>query len=116
MNRESMSRNRFSDHLLTVPHLMQALRRSIKGEKDNAKVNIAPKSAVAIVPPKKVCADRCLNPHAAPCAWASTTRVCVWWGEADNYAIAFTPYADRRNPPPRLSEPYTIMKPSPTKS
>ncbi|KXH41435.1 SH3 domain-containing protein [Colletotrichum nymphaeae SA-01] len=54
MNRESMSRNRFSDHLLTVPHLMQALRRSIKGEKDNAKVNIAPKSAVAIVPPKKV--------------------------------------------------------------
>ncbi|WYZ45935.1 hypothetical protein EsH8_IX_000160 [Colletotrichum jinshuiense] len=33
---------------------MKALRRSIKGEKDNAKVNIAPKSAVAIVPPKKV--------------------------------------------------------------
>ncbi|WDK16925.1 SH3 domain-containing protein [Colletotrichum graminicola] len=33
---------------------MKALRRSIKGEKDNAKINIAPKSAVAIVPPKKV--------------------------------------------------------------
>ncbi|TEA10564.1 Protein scd2/ral3 [Colletotrichum sidae] len=37
-----------------MPHMLQALRRSIKGEKDNAKVNIAPKSAVAIVPPKKV--------------------------------------------------------------
>ncbi|GKT45385.1 protein scd2/ral3 [Colletotrichum spaethianum] len=37
-----------------MPHLLQALRRSIKGEKDNAKINIAPKSAVAIVPPKKV--------------------------------------------------------------
>lgn len=50
-----MARNRFSDHLLTMPHLLQALRRSIKGEKDNAKISIAPKSAVAIVPPKKVC-------------------------------------------------------------
>ncbi|GJC78479.1 protein scd2/ral3 [Colletotrichum liriopes] len=54
MNRDSIARNRFSDHLLTMPHLLQALRRSIKGEKDNAKINIAPKSAVAIVPPKKV--------------------------------------------------------------
>ncbi|KAK1849796.1 protein kinase activator [Colletotrichum chrysophilum] len=54
MSRESIARNRFSDHLLTVPHLLQALRRSIKGEKDNAKISIAPKSAVAIVPPKKV--------------------------------------------------------------
>ncbi|KAH8900193.1 hypothetical protein GQ53DRAFT_776878 [Thozetella sp. PMI_491] len=35
--------------------LFQALRRSIKGEKDNkAHITIAPKSAVAIVPPKKV--------------------------------------------------------------
>ncbi|CRK48873.1 hypothetical protein BN1723_008231 [Verticillium longisporum] len=33
---------------------MKALRRSIKGEKDNSKVSIAPKSAIAIVPPKKV--------------------------------------------------------------
>ncbi|KAI1333257.1 hypothetical protein F5Y16DRAFT_393651 [Xylariaceae sp. FL0255] len=34
---------------------IQALRRSIKGEKDKgAQVSIAPKSAVAIVPPKKV--------------------------------------------------------------
>ncbi|KAF6842614.1 bud emergence protein 1 [Colletotrichum musicola] len=54
MPRESMARNRISDHLLTMPHLLQALRRSIKGEKDNSKINIAPKSAVAIVPPKKV--------------------------------------------------------------
>nr|XP_036580346.1 bud emergence protein 1 [Colletotrichum truncatum]KAF6788258.1 bud emergence protein 1 [Colletotrichum truncatum] len=54
MPRESMARNRISDHLLTMPQLLQALRRSIKGEKDNAKINIAPKSAVAIVPPKKV--------------------------------------------------------------
>ncbi|KAJ2907304.1 bud emergence protein 1 [Zalerion maritima] len=38
-------------------HIFQALRRSIKGEKDNSKqahVSIAPKTAVAIVPPKKV--------------------------------------------------------------
>ncbi|KAI1409176.1 scd2/ral3 [Hypoxylon sp. FL1857] len=33
---------------------IQALRRSIKGEKDKPQVSIAPKSAVAIVPPKKV--------------------------------------------------------------
>jgi bud emergence protein 1 len=32
----------------------QALRRSIKGEKEKQNVNIAPKAAVAIVPPKKV--------------------------------------------------------------
>ncbi len=35
---------------------LKALRRSMKGEKDNKpQVSIAPKSAVAIVPPKKVC-------------------------------------------------------------
>lgn len=33
---------------------MKALRRSIKGDKDKPQVSIAPKSAVAIVPPKKV--------------------------------------------------------------
>ncbi|KAI2614108.1 scd2/ral3 [Hypoxylon fragiforme] len=33
---------------------IQALRRSIKGDKDKPQVSIAPKSAVAIVPPKKV--------------------------------------------------------------
>ncbi|KAL2760091.1 hypothetical protein ACRALDRAFT_2095733 [Sodiomyces alcalophilus JCM 7366] len=33
---------------------LKALRRSIKGEKDKPQVSIAPKSAVAIVPPKKV--------------------------------------------------------------
>ncbi|KAI0175821.1 scd2/ral3 [Hypoxylon sp. FL1284] len=33
---------------------IQALRRSIKGEKERPQVSIAPKSAVAIVPPKKV--------------------------------------------------------------
>jgi hypothetical protein len=33
----------------------QALRRSIKGDKDKgAPISIAPKSAIAIVPPKKV--------------------------------------------------------------
>lgn len=35
--------------------VLQALRRSIKGEKDaKPHVSIAPKSALAIVPPKKV--------------------------------------------------------------
>ncbi|KAI2467142.1 scd2/ral3 [Annulohypoxylon bovei var. microspora] len=33
---------------------IQALRRSIKGDKDKPQLSIAPKSAVAIVPPKKV--------------------------------------------------------------
>ncbi|KAI1395197.1 scd2/ral3 [Hypoxylon fuscum] len=33
---------------------IQALRRSIKGEKDRPQVSISPKTAVAIVPPKKV--------------------------------------------------------------
>jgi bud emergence protein 1 len=36
-------------------NLIKALRRSIKGEKENKPhISIAPKSAVAIVPPKKV--------------------------------------------------------------
>ena len=37
--------------------VFKALRRSIKGEKDQKAphISIAPKSAVAIVPPKKVC-------------------------------------------------------------
>lgn len=35
--------------------VLKALRRSIKGEKEGkAHVSIAPKSALAIVPPKKV--------------------------------------------------------------
>jgi len=34
--------------------VLQALRRSIKGDKDKPQIAIAPKSAVAIVPPKKV--------------------------------------------------------------
>ncbi|KAK0391402.1 hypothetical protein NLU13_0902 [Sarocladium strictum] len=33
---------------------MKALRRSIKGDKEKQNVNIAPKAAIAIVPPKKV--------------------------------------------------------------
>ncbi|KAI1656789.1 scd2/ral3 [Daldinia decipiens] len=37
-----------------VMRSIQALRRSIKGEKDRPQVSIAPKAAVAIVPPKKV--------------------------------------------------------------
>lgn len=51
----------------------KALRRSIKGEKDGGKphVSIAPKSALAIVPPKKVCvnsqfAPEAKNPHPSP--------------------------------------------------
>ena len=42
----------------TIANLLraiQALRRSIKGDKDkNPQIGIGPKSAVAIVPPKKV--------------------------------------------------------------
>lgn len=34
--------------------LLQALRRSIKGEKEKPQISITPKSAIAIVPPKKV--------------------------------------------------------------
>ncbi|KAI1131354.1 hypothetical protein F5Y10DRAFT_275567 [Nemania abortiva] len=38
-----------------MKHAIQALRRSIKGDKDKSpQISIAPKSAVAIVPPKKV--------------------------------------------------------------
>lgn len=52
LNRDSVASAR------TVANMMrfiQALRRSIKGEKDKGpQVSIAPKSAVAIVPPKKV--------------------------------------------------------------
>lgn len=44
-----------SRKLTSVYKLKQALRRSIKGDKDmKPHVSIAPKSAVAIVPPKKV--------------------------------------------------------------
>lgn len=38
--------------------VLQALRRSIKGDKNESKVqhiSITPKSAIAIIPPKKVC-------------------------------------------------------------
>lgn len=40
---------------------MKAIRRSIKGDKDTRQVHhtsLTPKSALAIVPPKKVCALR----------------------------------------------------------
>jgi bud emergence protein 1 len=42
--------------LTRIPFFQQALRRSIKGEKDARPqhISITPKSAVAIVPPKKV--------------------------------------------------------------
>jgi hypothetical protein len=40
--------------MLTEMRVLQALRRSIKGDKDKPQIAIAPKSAVAIVPPKKV--------------------------------------------------------------
>jgi hypothetical protein len=40
---------------LIAMRAFKALRRSIKGEKEKPHINIAPKSAVAIVPPKKVC-------------------------------------------------------------
>ncbi|KAH8173478.1 SH3 domain-containing protein [Sarocladium implicatum] len=59
----------------------QALRRSIKGEKDGKNVNIAPKAAVAIVPPKKVGPPLSLPPtllHETPSAQranAGTTAV-----------------------------------------
>lgn len=49
--------------ILTMSFLLKALRRSIKGEKDKPQVSIAPKSAVAIVPPKKV---RLLTPYPVP--------------------------------------------------
>lgn len=46
-----VARNRRTD----IMRVFQALRRSIKGEKDaKPHVSIAPKSALAIVPPKKV--------------------------------------------------------------
>ncbi|KAH9888152.1 scd2/ral3 [Xylariomycetidae sp. FL2044] len=51
-DRESVTSIRTVTNVL---RLVQALRRSIKGEKDKSpQVSIAPKSAVAIVPPKKV--------------------------------------------------------------
>jgi bud emergence protein 1 len=41
--------------IANMKRAMQALRRSIKGDKDKSpQISIAPKSAVAIVPPKKV--------------------------------------------------------------
>ncbi|KAI0898494.1 scd2/ral3 [Annulohypoxylon nitens] len=42
------------DPISNIMRSIQALRRSIKGEKDKPQLSIAPKSAVAIVPPKKV--------------------------------------------------------------
>ncbi|OTB06290.1 hypothetical protein M426DRAFT_259173 [Hypoxylon sp. CI-4A] len=43
-----------TDTIANILRTIQALRRSIKGEKDKPQVSIAPKAAVAIVPPKKV--------------------------------------------------------------
>lgn len=55
-SRAHLHRRSLSDHtVLTTMRFFQALRRSIKGEKEKgANAAITPKSAVAIVPPKKV--------------------------------------------------------------
>ncbi|KAI3322082.1 hypothetical protein HD806DRAFT_136397 [Xylariaceae sp. AK1471] len=51
-NRDSVASARI---VANMKRATQALRRSIKGDKDkNPQISIAPKSAVAIVPPKKV--------------------------------------------------------------
>ncbi|KAI1381833.1 scd2/ral3 [Hypoxylon crocopeplum] len=56
MSRSDLNRDHAApaDSVANVMRTIQALRRSIKGEKDRPQVSIAPKSAVAIVPPKKV--------------------------------------------------------------
>ncbi|KAI1394027.1 scd2/ral3 [Hypoxylon trugodes] len=56
MSRSSFNRDLIasSGAVANFVRSMQALRRSIKGEKDKPQVSIAPKTAVAIVPPKKV--------------------------------------------------------------
>ncbi|KAL7628978.1 bud emergence protein 1 [Parahypoxylon ruwenzoriense] len=56
MSRPSFNRDLVAsvDTVANIMRSIQALRRSIKGEKDRPQVSIAPKSAVAIVPPKKV--------------------------------------------------------------
>jgi len=52
-------------------NLLKALRRSIKGDKENKPhISIAPKSAVAIVPPKKVRLD---SEHSIP-RWVHEPR------------------------------------------
>lgn len=52
MSLSHMSLNKQADGM----RVLKALRRSIKGEKDTKpQVSIAQKSAIAIVPPKKVC-------------------------------------------------------------
>lgn len=59
MSRSSLKRNSVASarSLAKMKRAIQALRRSIKGDKDKSpQISIAPKSAVAIVPPKKVCA------------------------------------------------------------
>jgi hypothetical protein len=72
---------------LTTMDLLQALRRSIKGDKEKPQISIAPKSAIAIVPPKKVgpllalCPGRCrlaplCLPHGPTLAVAFPTRAC----------------------------------------
>ncbi|TGJ80140.1 hypothetical protein E0Z10_g8625 [Xylaria hypoxylon] len=57
MSREYSNRNSVASvrTLANMKRAIQALRRSIKGDKDKSpQIAIAPKSAVAIVPPKKV--------------------------------------------------------------
>ncbi|KAI0416879.1 hypothetical protein F5X98DRAFT_387628 [Xylaria grammica] len=57
MSREYSNRNSVASvrALANMKRVIQALRRSIKGDKDKSpQIAIAPKSAVAIVPPKKV--------------------------------------------------------------
>ena len=60
---------------LTKSRLFQALRRSIKGDKEKPQISIAPKSAVAIVPPKKV-GPKPLFLRACACAHVSAA-VCL---------------------------------------
>lgn len=66
---------------LTAARCSQALRRSIKGDKEKQPINIGPKSAVAIVPPKKVGAEIPLTPltisrrHYNPAEALSATRL-----------------------------------------
>jgi hypothetical protein len=93
---------------------MKALRRSIKGDKDKGPVT--PKSAVAIVPPKKV--GGLPLPRIPQASIIPPTGLPHWAPPWSHGKLHINPGAPilMPNPISRLFEPFTITRPVPAKN
>lgn len=96
--------------------VFQALRRSIKGEKDaKPHMSIAPKSALAIVPPKKVCVAAHESGSQEPSRSRLVPTLCCrgWRGP---YAPTLAGLSLKFSVSSRLFEPSTTTKHAPARN